>query len=490
MAWTERGLDHRAAGCLLLGLVALIYLAAYLRHPLYPGSAPVEMRVGWWSWADQFAYWRSAAGLAQFQLTAEQYHYPMGYPILGALFWRIMPTHAFLVPNLLMVLGAAVVWWLWSLRWLSRWQALVVGVVFVVIHQEMLTLALVIPWNTIATQLTLLAGMWVMMATRGPGTVWWLTFLAVMTLLVRPGDAACFAPMLVWAVVRLPGWWQKLICAAGGMLAIGAVFLAVGLINRSVFGTWSTPYEISTWQGIGFFSYPVLDKLFWIFVDGRPFFGEADTALFFRHPWLLLIVPGVIYAVRTEGMTAVAALATLAMNWGLYLNYNDFFPSGIYRYSLIHYLVWGFAPLFALTAAALLRGWRLQSVRWGLVFSAGLTVIVLGLQMEPHNLPVEVSAGRADRLPATRPLWISFPGVPMEAAIQLRLDGQGMQENRDYQIPYVPVDLRLLLSTKAQGATAAFPAEAGISVHPVVGDYVWRWRFDAERTFGPGHPKP
>jgi len=477
----ESGLGHRLAGWLLLGLVAWVYISAYRHHELLPSGAPGELRTGWWCWADQFAYWKSAAELAQFRLTAAGYFYAPGYPALGALFFKLTPANPFFVPNLLLVLGAAAAGWRFARRWLSRLQTLVIGAVFVAGHQEMLVLALVIPWNTIATQLALLAGMWIVLATRGPRSVWWLTALAGLTHLVRPGDAACFAPMLVWAVLRLPAWRDRLVCAAGGMATLGAVVLAVGLMNRAVFGTWSTPYESTTWQGIGFFAYPVPSKLFWVFVDGRPFFGETAPALLIRYPWLLLAVPGVIYAVRTEGMAAVAALATLAMNWGLYINYNDFFPSGIYRFTLIHYLVWGLAPLFVLSAAALLRGWRLRAVQLGLVASAALAILVLGLQLEPRPLPAAVSPGQVDRLPATRPLWIDFPGVPLEKMSQLRLDGQPMAENRDYQIPYVPADLRLLLSARAEGSRLAAPAEAGITVTPTVGDYVWRWRFDPER---------
>ncbi len=487
LALGEDWLGHRLTGWLLLALVGCLYAYAYLHHPLFPGRVPAEMRTGWWTWSDQYDYWQSAAELAQFQLTPTNYHYPLGYAALGALFWRLTPTHAFFVPDLLLVLAAAVVWWHLARGWLSRIQTLATGIVFVAVHREVLSLSWVVPWNTIATQLTLLAGLWVMVATQGPRTVWRLTGLAMLTYLVRPADAACFAPMLIWAVLRLPSWRERLIWAAGGMVAIGASVVAVGLLNRAIFGTWDTPYERMTWQTKGFFSYPILSKFFWIFVDGRPFFGETDTALIFRYPWLFLAIPGAVYWIRTAGMAAVAALATLGLNWALYLNYNDFFPSGIYRYILIHYLVWGLAPLFALSVAAVRHGWRLRAIRIGLAVAALLSFLALGLQLEPQKLPVAVSPGRVDRLPSARPLWISFSGVPLEKVIQLRLDGRAMQENRDYQIPYVPADLRLLLSSGVKGTVLAAPAETGITVTPTVGHYVWRWHFDLERLrgFGP-----
>lgn len=478
---SEEWLGRRTAGWLLLGLVGWIYTAAYLHHPLYPGHAPVESRQGWWSWSDQFAYWQSAAELAQFRLTAANYHYPLGYPALGALFWRFMPAHAFFVPDLLLVLGIAAVWWRLARIRLSRVLTLVVGIGLVVMLREVLLLTLVVPWNTIATQLTLMTGLWVMLTKQGPRTVWWLTGLAGLTYLVRPGDAACFAPMLVWAVLRLPAWRQRIGCALGGMAIIGAVVFGVGLVNRSVFGTWGTPYEHMTLQGIGFFSYAPLDKLFWVFVDGGPFFGESDAALLFRHPWLFLAVPALVFWVRTSGMAAVAAWATLVLNWLLYLNYNDFFPSGIYRFSLIHYLSWGFAPLFAMIAATVWCGWRQRTIWLGVAGAAVLAIFALGVQMEPRPLPAAVAPGRVDRLPEGRPLWVEFPGVAMEDVRWLRLDGRPMQETQQYQIPYVPADLRLLLGARAVGTSLAATPEANVTVMPRVGDYVWSWRFDWRR---------
>lgn len=483
-SWLERGeewLGSRLAGWWLLGLLAVLYFAAYLWHPLYPGDAPAELRQGWWSWSDQFAYWKSAAELAQFRITPEGYHYPLGYPLLGALFWRLMPTHAFFVPDLLLVLGTGFVWWRLARRWLGRLPTLVCTGIFMAVHARLLALTVVIPWNTIATQLTLVAGMWVVVSKDGPRAVGLLAGLAAATYLVRPGDAACFAPMLVWAVLRLPARGERLKWTMLGVTIVGTAVASVAVLNFAVFGAWGSPYERESWGSIGFFSYPFAKKVYWLFVDGRPFFGETDTALLFRYPWLFLALPGAIHWVRREGWAAVAALASLGLNWALYVNYNDFLPSDVFRYSLIHYISWGFLPLFALAFAAVLHGWRQNATRVGFALAAGLVIACLGLQMEERARPSLVGPGRVDRLPAERPLWVSFPGVPLEQVVNLRLDGRKMREASDYQIPYVPSNLRLLLSSRAQGVSLTATAEAGITVTPVVGAYVWSWRFDPGR---------
>lgn len=60
-----------------------------------------------------------------------------------------------------MVVSASwVVWRLWR-WWFSRVASLVLTVLFVTIHSALLQLTQVVPRNTITTQLSLLAGVWV-----------------------------------------------------------------------------------------------------------------------------------------------------------------------------------------------------------------------------------------------------------------------------------------------------------------------------------------
>ncbi len=477
LAWLEETLGRRTAGWILLLLLLAAYTAAYLNHPLFPGGAAVESRTGWWSWFDQFAYWRSATALAHLQVTSGDYYYPLGYPLLGALFWHFMPAHAFFVPNAVSVSLTAVVWWKFARRGLSRVQVLGLAVLFIALHRDLLALTLVIPWNTVVTQLTLLAGMWLMVTTAGWRSVWWLAGLAAATCLVRPGDAASFAPMLVWSVVRLPGWRDRLTAAAAGLGLVGAVVVAVGALNVATFGAWSTPYERITGE-IGFFGFPPLMKLHWLFVDGRPFFGEENTALLFRYPWLFLALPGAVFWVRRDGAAAVAALLALGLNWGLYVSYNDLMPSGLFRFSQIHYLSWAFLPLWALAAAAVLRGWPERAVRAGWVLAGIALVAALGLQLRERGRDTRISSGRLENLPQDGPWWLRLPGVPVEAASRVSLDGRLVSEPADYFVPYVPSDLRMLFPAQREGATLTLPAEAEGRASPQVGDFIWAWQFE------------
>jgi hypothetical protein len=474
----ETILGSKPVGAGLLGMVAIGYVAAYLHHPLLPQMNPLLERDGWWTWFDQFTYWQAAAELTQFGLTAENYHYPLGYPLLGALGWKLAASHPFFWPNLLSVVGTAwVCWRIWRL-WLNRVTCLAVAVAFVVLHASLLRLTLVVPWNTIPTQLTLLAGVLILLTGSDGRRVVWLAGLAALTYLIRPVDAVCFTPMLVWSVLRLSTWRERLTCGAAGVAVVFAAVLVVGLVNLAVFGNWKSRYEQISLEVVGFGSYPALWQWFWLMVDGGSFFGEADTALLFRYPWVLLFLPGVLWWVRREGISAVIVMLSLLMNWGIYTRYNDFVPSGIFRYSLIHYVTWGFPLMFGLAVVVIGHGWRDRAAQAGLLLTAGLAVLATGLQLEERMLVAPVVPGLVESLPSQRPLWVRFPGEPRTRAAELKLDGQPMQESRDYHMPYVPSDLQVLLGKLASGKRLELP---GTQTLPQVGELAWCWRFEPQR---------
>ncbi len=381
-----------------------------------------------------------------------------------------------------MVVSASwVVWRLWRWRF-SRVASLMLMVLFATIHSALPQLTQVVPWNTIPTQLSLLAGVWVFWDRTNNRGVSWLASLAAITYLIRPVDAACFAPMLVWAVLRLPTWRERITHGLLGMGIAAMGVATVGLVNLAVFGSWNSPYVQVSLAAVGFNSYPATFQWFWLLVDGSVFFGEEGAALVFRYPWLLLVPSGAIWWIRRDGVKVAIILATVLLSWGLYFRYNDFVPSGIFRFSLIHYLTWSFPLLFGLAVAGGWFGWRDRICRMGLVLAVLLAVIMTGLDLSERVLPVEVGPGWA-KLPESRPLWVQFPKEPLEKSGAIRLDGRALQESRDYHIPYVPSDLRLLLGCRAQGTKLELTT--GTTTAPQVGDYDWSWRWEPTRWWPP-----
>ena len=474
-------LRRRWAGYLLLAMVAVVYAIAYWSSPLCPGNKPSHP-LGWWEWSDQGHYLKMAAALAQLKLGPDVYYYPFGYPLLGAAFWRMMPLHPFFIPNLLLVLATACVWWRLARRLFNPLSAILLATLFVATHGPLLAKTMVIPWNTLPSQCALLAGIWVLLTERNPRGVLWLALLAAGCYLMRPIDAACFAPMLIYAVLRLPDWRSRITSGVVGMLVVFTAVVLVASVNLHVFGQLQTPYEQGTWKQIGFFSYPVSYKVFWVLIDGSPLFHETTPGLFFRYPWLLLALPGAIFWIKREGPVALAALLAVSSNWLLYLNYNDFLPSDIYRFTLIHYLAWSFPFAALLTAAACLHGWGDRATRAGFGLSAVMLVLILGLDLKETPLPPPVTAaGGRWILPPARPLLISFPGTPLEVAAGLRLDDRRLYENKHYILPYVPSDLQLLLAKGAGGTVLSTEPAALVTGQPQLAEYAWTWHPQSER---------
>ncbi len=490
---SERLLARRAAGWVLLAVVALVYLAAYRLHDLYPGIGDGANRDGWWTWSDQLKYLRQAEAIAAGEVNAETYFYPLGYSLLAAPFVRWMPAHAFLLPDLALVLGAAAMWWKLGRRWLSAAEVLGVGVVFVVTHSWLLADSVVVPWNTLATQLTMLAGVWVVVRDEplaGAGgregrRVWILAGLAAATYWVRPVDVVAFGPLLAWAVWRIPTWWGRVRCGVAAGLVMTVAWAMVGGLNLKVFGSWRTPYEAASMETVGFFGYPVSYKFFWLFLEGMPLFGEVEPGLLWRYPWMWWVVPAAVWWVRKDGGGGAAAVGAVGVNALVYLNYNDLTPAGIYRFTLIHYVAWWFPLMFLAVVAAAksvaVEGGARSFGKWAV---AGLVVVVMGagVRLEPRVVGVREEAGGGWRLPGERPVLVWAREEAVERVKALRLDGQALVEPSQYLVPYVPSDLKVLLGRKARGEMLTMAEGGRIEGEVEVGRLAWTWRISFDRV--------
>lgn len=476
-------LGRREIGWILIALFAGVYAWGYFHHPLFPGHERAGLERGWWTWSDQKRYLDEAAAIAEWRLDPKTYFYPAGYPLLGALFWRWMPVNPFFVPDLLLALISAVMWWRIAQRLVNRVVALVIAVAFLIAHRALLGDTMLVPWNTLASQAALLTGIWVVMEKRGRTAVGWLCGLAAATYWVRPVDVAPLAPLLAFAVWKLDTWKQRMGWSVVAAISLGAAVAGVGALNLAIVGHWRTSYEWASLHGIGFFSYPISLKAFWLLIDGQPFFGETDPALLWRYPWLPIGLAGIVFWIRHEGGKAAAAALTIALSWTVYFNYNDFLPSDIYRFTLIHYLTWSFPLLFLLAAVACWQGWRDRGVRWTFAFSVVGLVWCVGWKIE-ERAPTEgslVSSGGWE-IPAQRPLWIEFPKVPLEKASALRLDGRRLIEYSDFLLPYdEKAELRLVLGVRSPGTLLTLEDAGAVSITPKIREFRWSWQFQRER---------
>jgi hypothetical protein len=339
---------------------------------------------------------------------------------------------------------------------------------------------MVVPWNTIATQCALSAGLCLALETTGVKSLRRLAVLAACTSLVRPIDAIAFVPLLALAFFQVPTWRERMRTGIVAVAIMAAPVVAVGCLNLRLLGQWRSVYEIISLRVIGFFSYPVSLKVFWLFVDGGPLFRESEPALLFRYPWLYLVLPAAIFLLKRERGQGAAVMAVVIVNVFLYVNYNDLLPSDLFRFTLIHYISWAFPILFLLVAAACRHASDNRWILLGFGVSAGLFILCIGLRLETRALAVHPGSDRGVAIPAERPLLIHIPDKPMESASRLRLDGRALVEYSEYVGPYLPSELQILLGTRTKGSLLT-TTEAGVPLKPQASKYVWSWRFSPER---------
>src|SRR5437016_6289693 len=344
LAKTNNWLDSASFMSLLLGGVTMIYLIAYLGHPVLPGNDP-SAPMGWWGWWDQGQYLKCTAALAHGQLMPETYWYPLGYPLVGALFYRWAPQHAFLIPNLAFVLGSTFLFYKISRRLVSPLEAILLMLTFIGFYLGLLQMTLVEPWNTTPT-LFLSYLIIALLGFRQPSARRMLAaFVCVGLIFVcRPGDAFCMMAVPAIAILGLPRWRTRVFMGAAGIAIVGAFVLTILFVNHAVFGSWRTPYD-RIQEEMGVASYSIADKLFGLLIDGNTLFREPQAALVRHFPWAVLVLPGTIYLLLRYTTKALGVILSVFATYALYFLYNDFWPSTVYRYHTIHYLLWTIPPM-------------------------------------------------------------------------------------------------------------------------------------------------
>ena len=469
---------------LALGIV-IIYLLGYLGHPALPGNDSARCP-GWWGWWDQGQYWKCAAAVATGHLNASTYWYPLGYPLLGAITWHAAPRHAFCAPDLLLAIAIALAFYRIGRRLLQPIETLLFIAAFIFFYRGVLSVGLVVPWNTIPTHFFAYACCLLLVFSQ-PTTLCIVSASALIGLsyLCRPADAICLLPMLAAAIVIQKTRRDRITAAALSAGVISIFVAAVVALNYSVFGSFWSAYD-KVLRGIGVGSYPLAWKLHLLFLDGSPVFHETEPMLVNHYPWLLCCLPGIIIFVGRFGIGGLGLLTTIGATFILYLEYNDFWPSNVFRYQLVHYLVWAL-PLLALIAYAGLRDcWKLRVTRWSLLSIPAFLFVASGSNLVENRLPsIEVGSTRQSQIADTtagRPDWVLFAGA--SKAPQMVSNGRPLILKRDF------VDI-----PRADGFAVLFAPHVVMPVSLALddsetsridcGQLKWRWHIDLIRIFAP-----
>jgi hypothetical protein len=405
----------------MLSLGAIVYTWNYLSHPDLPGNS-LRYPLGWWGWWDQGQYYRSAQELAKGAISSHHYWFPIGYPLLGALFWQVS-NHIFFFPNLLCFLGILALFYLIARRMLSRLEAVALIVALGFLCGHWWVQCLVVPWNSIPTQL-IGYGLVVMLLRAQPPqpAVAAGGGLVALSLLFRPGDALCFAFMVAAAALSQNSWRARLQASAASAISVLAAVGTTLYLNQRVFGSLQSPYEANEAE-VGLGAHSILLKAYLLLQDSAPVFHPADPAILERFPWLLLALPGCCLMAWHVGKRSIGLGLAAACSVLLYFNYNDFWPTNVFDTGLIHYVFW-LIPLGGLGAFVTLRHCLTRDrLRWSILLIATPLFIVTFVKLD--ELPV--AAGSSELANG-----VSFHRENRTDGITVSVDGKLVAPRRGY----------------------------------------------------------
>lgn len=337
---------------IVLTFLAGMYLLAYFYSPF----CPTNQTNGWWKWWDQGHYLKSALGISHLNVNSGNYWYPLGYPALGALFARLLPAHPFLIPDLGLFMGIAVLFWKICRVWFGRVGSALLGIAVLVVLRQELIVSLVIPWNTIPTHFLAYLAIYLVLtrSNHRPSDTYPIALICGIAYLFRPSDALFLVPILFFPLFSSRSIKEAARSALFSVLIVGVFVVATGLLNLHIFGTWNSPYETVARDKVGFDLANLLRKAYGVFINGSVIDGTTDPMLLQRMPWLIWAPFGAFLALVRLKWRFVGVAGSIALCFLTYLAFNDFYPYRLYGWLLIHYLTWTL-PLLALLAAVFIK---------------------------------------------------------------------------------------------------------------------------------------
>jgi hypothetical protein len=333
--------------------IFLTYLFLFLAHP----ALPHDTVSGWWEMWDQSWYIKSAGALSRIDLSPAEHWYFPGYALLGAVFYKSMPAHAFFFPNAVCLLITALCFVRISRHFGVSTVAASVVFTLSTVFNGVIMEQFVIPWSTTPSCAIIYIIITLFLNRTENSLKFFLTgLLASAVLIIRPTDMISTAPIFVFLTAhaaidifrsagnrRGPVFPATLaFLAAGGMTGLSCVVL----VYHAVYG-WSVSPYLAISQDIGFIFSALPIKLYVLFIDPTALFGQG-TAILKAFPWIFLSLIGIVCCLLERSRLSIVAACVL-FHIMFYACYADLLPTNIWHFKLIHYLKWTF-PLLGLFA--------------------------------------------------------------------------------------------------------------------------------------------
>jgi hypothetical protein len=465
----------------------LIYTFRFLSHP----ALPHDMVSGWWGWWDQSQYIKSAGALSRIDLSPAEHWYFPGYALLGAVFYKSMPVHAFYFIDAICFLVTALCFIRISRHFGIGAVAASAVFVFSTVFNGVVIEQFVIPWSTTPSCAIIYVILTLFLNRSTDALKFFLTgLLASAVLIIRPTDAISTAPVFIFlaanAAVGLlrrsrertgnhPGDPAKsiplvtLACLiAGGLAGLSCVVL----VYYAIYG-WSVSHYLKISQDIGFIFSALPIKLYVLFIDPTALFGQG-TAILKAFPWIFLSLIGIVCCLLERSRLSIVAACVMAHIF-FYACYADLLPTNIWHFNLIHYLKWTFPflGLFAwLAVKTVLSGNRTKSA----VLAATGLICLLSVRIDLERVdaatgtvsPSGFQSSFADMASIAAidiPMMGGSPKGLNEWPVTLDADGRGLRRYAEFLSAPQDFGLRIILTrpVHAETVAGAFDPASGMS---------------------------
>ncbi len=386
-------------------VITVLYLVAYRHHPAHPHIGGGS---GWSTWFDQERYLNAARAWSQGDLDPTRHWYPPGYPLLAALFVRLLSVHAFLPLDLLCLLAS---FWLFS-RLAGRLAAAVphasalgAALFAAVTAVSPLGLAIwVVPWSsTGAVPLVyacLLAALRFIGDPRRPRFAFLTGLAGGLVVAFRPTDImplflACSIGMTATVLRSRPGWKQAIVGAGAGVAGVALAFGVVAAVYLPIYGFHESDYIVSSGM-IGFDWGLVPLRWVTLMLDPRPLLSSGQ-GLIEAFPWMVAGLAGfAVYLILpprgTDRLAHATVILAATLHILVYLAYRDLHSGGLFRFANYHYFKWAY-PVLALYAALLAHA--LLTATGRRLPMLGVTLVSAGLLL-PWRAELRVTGAAPD----------------------------------------------------------------------------------------------
>lgn len=454
-------------------LLAYTYLA--ITHPNAPISS-LNITSSWFGWWDQSKYYESAAAFARLDLSQENHWYPAGYPMLGSIFYHLMPFEPFFAINLILF-G---IYTYYLIKFLLRFIApgfCVLSIVLALFATNFLlrTQAIpsiieqfIIPWNTtpVAACYMILLYLLSDRSTRPHHAA--LGIIVGLVFWFRPIDALpaiLVVGVMATSYLRNRNYSIFLKSALRFLIGILTAIAPLTLLNLAIYGSSILGAYGSTSTSIGLSFYNIPERFFWIFADPSSVWNEGSGILD-AYPWLYILLPFFLFAFLHQIKNIWPAFLLCISSLIIYLSYNDFSPHNVFRFHLIHYIAWMF-PLFCGLGLYGIIQFVKTPEKYFIVVLAVWVGWVSGTQAV---IPIQVSnlAIKEGYFSITLPSNSNVSGVDVFGVIsddwmrtstsdlRLEIDGRKLTPFNGYKVTPIKSGIRVIFNQKVYGQLINF----------------------------------